>query len=301
MATDAQSRAFLDRFGYVVARGLLAQDIGWIREEFERLGTTRARLAGDARRSCAVIDRSDPLFALVEHPRVRAFVDGLLGLGTQTIGADASIFSGPTSWHRDGPHADGEYYALSIYLDPLGRGSGCLRVLPGSHEHDLAQYWNPEDDWGIAAADVPGAALETAPGDVILFNHNLMHASFGGGPRRGMIKINFARPARAAAPPALDPSLMAEIARWLQAADRAAAGAQPPAVPACARQRLQDAEVVVNLSDIMQKLLTRQVVASDMYALADPGELEFVGRVLFSPFPMLLSARTGPVDRVGGR
>jgi len=40
---------------------------------------------------------------------------------------------------------------------------------------------------------VPAVALETVPGDVVAFTHNLMHASFGGSGRRRMFTINCSR------------------------------------------------------------------------------------------------------------
>ena len=47
----------------------------------------------------------------------------------------------------------------------------------------------------IEQRDVPCVALETQPGDLVAFNHNLMHASFGGGTRRRMFTLNFCRQA----------------------------------------------------------------------------------------------------------
>ena len=44
--------------------------------------------------------------------------------------------------------------------------------------------------WGIEQSDVPAVALETQPGDVVAFNHNLMHASCGGSTRRRMFTLN---------------------------------------------------------------------------------------------------------------
>ena len=37
---------------------------------------------------------------------------------------------------------------------------------------------------------MPGVALETVPGDLVVFNHLLKHASFGGSARRRMFVIN---------------------------------------------------------------------------------------------------------------
>jgi len=40
---------------------------------------------------------------------------------------------------------------------------------------------------------VPAIALESQPGDVVAFNHNLMHASFGGSSQRRMFTLNLNR------------------------------------------------------------------------------------------------------------
>ncbi len=47
--------------------------------------------------------------------------------------------------------------------------------------------------WGIEGRDVPAVALESQPGDVVAFNHNLMHAAFGGSKRRRMFTLNNCR------------------------------------------------------------------------------------------------------------
>jgi ectoine hydroxylase-related dioxygenase (phytanoyl-CoA dioxygenase family) len=44
--------------------------------------------------------------------------------------------------------------------------------------------------YGIHGRDVPAVALETQPGDLVLFNHNTKHAAFGGGARRRMFTMN---------------------------------------------------------------------------------------------------------------
>ena len=42
-------------------------------------------------------------------------------------------------------------------------------------------------------ADVPGISIETEPGDLIFFNHNLKHSSYGGGRNRRMFTINLSQ------------------------------------------------------------------------------------------------------------
>ena len=49
-----------------------------------------------------------------------------------------------------------------------------------------------QDALGISGPEVPAVALETQPGDLIMFNQDLKHASYGGGTRRRMFTINVA-------------------------------------------------------------------------------------------------------------
>jgi ectoine hydroxylase-related dioxygenase (phytanoyl-CoA dioxygenase family) len=72
-----------------------------------------------------------------------------------------------------------------------------LRVIPGSHLRDtpyadtlMEKIGRSQDEWGLAGDEVPAVALETNPGDIVLFNHNTKHAAFGGGKRRRMFTIN---------------------------------------------------------------------------------------------------------------
>ena len=65
---------------------------------------------------------------------------------------------------------------LAFYLDPVGRDTGYLRVVPGSHRrgdpyaeavHETiatSGSYLTQEQWGIPATDVPTLALETQPG-----------------------------------------------------------------------------------------------------------------------------------------
>ena len=51
--------------------------------------------------------------------------------------------------------------------------------------------------FGILPTEFPGSiAVETNPGDIVIFNHDLYHASFGGGTRRRMFTMNCTRQAK---------------------------------------------------------------------------------------------------------
>ncbi|MCA1596314.1 MAG: phytanoyl-CoA dioxygenase family protein [Chloroflexi bacterium] len=80
---------------------------------------------------------------------------------------------------------------------PVGKETGCLRVIPGSHlpGDRYASFLQERcgksaELWGIHGRDIPAVALETRPGDIVCFNHNTKHASFGGSDRRRMFTIN---------------------------------------------------------------------------------------------------------------
>ena len=43
---------------------------------------------------------------------------------------------------------------------------------------------------GLEPHEIPGhIAVETSPGDLVVFNHKTFHASFGGGTRRRMFTV----------------------------------------------------------------------------------------------------------------
>ena len=65
-----------------------------------------------------------------------------------------------------------------MYFDSLKKDTGCLRVIPGSHRRPFGERVWPlyhEADqpqtmlFGVADEDVPCVALETEPGDAIVF------------------------------------------------------------------------------------------------------------------------------------
>ncbi|HEX6787434.1 MAG TPA: phytanoyl-CoA dioxygenase family protein [Acidimicrobiales bacterium] len=102
----------------------------------------------------------------------------LLGAPVVPGRAKGTEYAGISGWHRDT-----ELPARSIgcltYLEPLTARGGALWVLPGSHHAGYAD--------AIVAADrpdLPGVAVPTSPGDVIVIDERLFHCSKGSGRRR---------------------------------------------------------------------------------------------------------------------
>ena len=71
-----------------------------------------------------------------------------------------------------------------------GRFSQMLNAVDFYRAPADARTGLPEKAWGVPGQDVPAVALETEPGDVLIFQHELKHASFGGGTRRRMFTMN---------------------------------------------------------------------------------------------------------------
>src|SRR6185295_19576571 len=99
------------------------------------------------------------------------------------MGSDGNLYVGDTGWHSDGWNASILNIKLAFYLDPVTRDTGALRVIPGSHrmgdqfaDRVQREIYKCSENWGMAGRDIPSVALETQPGDVVLFNHNLKHA-----------------------------------------------------------------------------------------------------------------------------
>lgn len=189
---------FFDTFGYIVLPGLMADSIDWITEEFKAVFTDRGIVHDGSKRSCIVpfIDQRIRLTTLLDDPRIAGLAASVLGDDFNYLNGDGNYYTGDTPWHSDGFHQVGKFLKIAFYLDPVKKENGALRVIPGSHRIDLQGKWDAtkavqsKELWNIDMKDVPSIALESNPGDVVAFNHNLMHAAFGGSSVRRMFTLN---------------------------------------------------------------------------------------------------------------
>ena len=221
--TEQQLRYF-ETFGYLKFPGLFADEINLINDAFEQIyvdivAKDSSKAHDDKRRSQLgpdFVGQSAYLSSLIGDPRVGGIASSVLGDDCNFIGSDGQHFVGDTSWHSDrcdegwGPDGRDEAWfpgrrggkphpslKISFYLDPLTRDTGCLRVIPGSHNpgDQFAESVHKgsassptrdrsEELWGIGGSEVPALALEVEPGDMLMFNQRIKHASFGGSTRR---------------------------------------------------------------------------------------------------------------------
>jgi len=149
------------------------------------------------------IDRHDTLRALRSDPRVVGVVTSLLGEGYEFAGSDGNLLDCDTSWHCDvyGSPVDQLHVKLFFYLDALDARSGALRVIPGTHQfqskfarrlrRDLDQWERIESTFGVPYDEIPSWTIVNEPGDLIVGNFRMIHATFGGKPRRRLFTLNF--------------------------------------------------------------------------------------------------------------
>ena len=209
--SEQQLRTF-DTFGFIMFPGLFADEIGRITEGFDRIwaahgGGHYGRPHDRQKRSALLpfIDRDEELCGLIDDPRIDGVIGSLLGDDYNYTSSDGNYYVGDTPWHSDGYLKHPKYTSvkMAFYLDRVTRDTGCLRVIPGSHKlddtfADALQEATPsskenrtEELWGIQGGQVPAVALESEPGDLLMFNHRIKHGSWGGGDRRRMFTMNF--------------------------------------------------------------------------------------------------------------
>ena len=204
---------FFDTFGFLAFPGLFLDDIENITSAFEDVwsrngGGHFGQEHDGAQRSALIqfIDQDEYLSALIDDPRIDEVCASVLGDDYNYTGSDGNFYVGDTMWHSDG-YRKSKYrsFKMAFYLDPVDATSGCLRVIPGSHKHgdlfanSLEEVHtardssnNPSDEiWGVDVNEVPAVPLEITPGDLVMFNHQIKHSSWGVGERRRMFTLNF--------------------------------------------------------------------------------------------------------------
>ena len=204
MLTPGQIAHF-ETFGFLVLRKVFtADEMATIKRESdeifsEGLGNTlpHGRVALQP-----FFERRPFMARLLDDDRIYGIGEDLLGPDFLWWGSDGNLYVGDTAWHADTETPeDLPWVKVAIYLDPLTKDDGCLRVIPGTHrDMDPDPYAslrrpvsNPDfRPFGVAPSDIPSFAIESRPGDVVVFTEHVLHASFGGAPGRHQHAINFA-------------------------------------------------------------------------------------------------------------
>src|SRR3954447_20868519 len=128
--TDAEVARF-KTFGFLHLRGVQNDVVPVISDAFANFPVVgRQGRAGVAR----IAERSEVLQkVLLADGRCPRLARRLLGSDVTYIGGDGVRYDGATYWHRDGNHRALRLLKIVQYLEPLGSGTGALRIIPGTH------------------------------------------------------------------------------------------------------------------------------------------------------------------------
>jgi hypothetical protein len=187
---------FFDTFGYLKLPGLLADQIADISQQFDSLLSRNepeiidwkheAHYMQSRKILLQFVERLPELTRLLDDPRVDGIFSTLLGKDYLYRASEGNLFSGDTYWHSDLYGADFRYRHIKIllYLEPLDADSGAFRAIPGSHlfgdkfSNKLERFvWKHEENYGLQKDEVPSVTIPTVPGDVLVFDYRLKHAT----------------------------------------------------------------------------------------------------------------------------
>jgi len=191
-----QQRNFFDTFGYLVLPGLMKDSIENITAAFEDLYQQDDKEIVDWRHEAhymksrqvlmQFIERQPQLAALLDDPIINGVFSSLLGKDYLYRASDGNIFAGDTYWHSDLYGAFFKYRHIKIlfYLDPLNETNGAFQAIPGSHlfgdkfANLCERYvWKHEEKLGLEKSQVPCVTIPTQPGDALIFDYRLKHAT----------------------------------------------------------------------------------------------------------------------------
>lgn len=206
-----QQLAFFESFGFLHIPGLLADDIEAITEAFEQVFVERQAVEtfedihfGGRRLAIPYFLECHPrLKELETDPRIVGIVRSLFGDEYEYRQADGNLLFCDTAWHCDiyDSPLNQFHVKLFFYLDALDGPTGALRVIPGTNDYlsQFARHLRRDlDPWteiparlGVQPHEIPSWAINSQPGDLIIGNFRMIHATFGGIPRRRLFTMNY--------------------------------------------------------------------------------------------------------------
>ena len=140
---------------------------------------------------------------LLDDERISEAVEDLLGEDFVFLTSEGHRRRGGTGWHHDSLAPEGlTHLKVVFYLQPVRADTGCLRVLPGTHFHTMRgrmerwyeRHGNAKGSEATESNTIawPAAiALESDPGDAVIFNVKVYHGAVGDSADRRAIYINY--------------------------------------------------------------------------------------------------------------
>ena len=159
----------------------------------------------------AFVDKHPTLARLPDDERILEIARAILGDDVDTPRATGT-WPSDSEWHADTYSApmDQRHIKLSFYLDRLRADSGAIRVIPGTHfwqssyatglRRSFRDYGQSTEIFGVDSTEIPATVIDSDPGDLLIWDYRLIHASFNGLDRRRFFSVNFREPVAASVP-----------------------------------------------------------------------------------------------------
>jgi ectoine hydroxylase-related dioxygenase (phytanoyl-CoA dioxygenase family) len=210
MTLGEHQRMFFNLFGFLHLPGLFADEIQEISRQFDTVFDDHPDDVVEwvhefhdnrMRRFISSVTQKNTYIAnLVRDHRISDLAGFLLGQDYTFTGSDASIYDCGTKYHQDGHSIkdNSRNIKMALYLDPIDSSTGAIRVIPGSHHRGdkFSGRLNRDlflggDKLGLTTEEVPATVLPSSPGDLILWDYRLLHATAYGGNQRKMLAFEF--------------------------------------------------------------------------------------------------------------
>lgn len=212
MTLTEKQIAFFKFFGYLKLPGLFADDVPELSTQFheifrqyddEVVNWIHETHDNRLRRTLSEATHKNAYLAsLLDDPRIQGVATSLLGSGYQFRGSDVSIYDCGTNFHQDGIDTgkrNRTNIKMALYLDEIDESSGAIRIIPGSHHQGdkyfglLFKNWVGPDVLELATDEYPATVVPSSPGDLLLWDYRVMHATAYRGNQRRMVAYEFAQ------------------------------------------------------------------------------------------------------------
>jgi phytanoyl-CoA hydroxylase len=215
MITEEQAKFFLDNGFLVIRNVVVGEELNIVQDEMMKLynkGSTEVVQDSDymyakggksgkpvLRRIEYVINKSDPMKALLGHPFILRSVEKLQGHNLIPTW-DSMVLKAPDEgvivpWHRDAAVPEGctdprPIFNVDFYLDEADLQT-CLWVIPGSHKWTKEQADERCFKSGFETSDAIPVPMK--PGDVMFHDIQVLHGSpeGNGNPLRRTVYYEF--------------------------------------------------------------------------------------------------------------
>lgn len=193
-----EQKDFFETFGFLCVKQCFSpEETKAIAQIFDHIVLEERQgkeFTGEKRQSVyGFVENHPQLIHLIDDERIYQPMSQILGEDFTWVVSEAQLYVGETKWHPDQEQQQTRYIKVGMYLDPVRKDTGCLRVIPGSHRepfHSMLKQTVRGKEIHIQR-EIPSFPLESDPGDVIMFDMRLWHAAFGGYNGRRMMALNY--------------------------------------------------------------------------------------------------------------